>query len=145
MSTAIIPRCARSPQPRRRRRGITSRNTSSAGGTLTGPLRHKTHLLFTWLNDLIRHPGILDPVEDIIGPNILCWGTSFFIKEARDSQLRLLAPGQHLLGAGAAGYRHRLGRHLGKHAGERRHAGHPGQHTSAIKCRIATPSRATTC
>jgi non-haem Fe2+, alpha-ketoglutarate-dependent halogenase len=53
-------------------------------GGLRGPLRHKTHLLFTWLNDLIRHPGILDPVEDVIGPNILCWGTSFFIKDGRD-------------------------------------------------------------
>jgi non-haem Fe2+, alpha-ketoglutarate-dependent halogenase len=54
-----------------------------AGGALSGPLRHKTHLLFTWLNELIRRPSILDAVEDIIGPNILCWGTSFFIKEAR--------------------------------------------------------------
>jgi non-heme Fe2+,alpha-ketoglutarate-dependent halogenase len=53
-------------------------------GGLSGPLRHKPHLLFTWLNELIRHPGILDPVEDLIGPNILCWGTSFFIKEARN-------------------------------------------------------------
>ena len=53
-------------------------------GTLSGPLRHKTHLVFTWLNELIRHPGILDAVEDLIGPNILCWGTSFFIKEARN-------------------------------------------------------------
>ena len=33
-----------------------------AGGTLSGPLRHKTHLLFTWLNDLIRRPSILDAV-----------------------------------------------------------------------------------
>jgi ectoine hydroxylase-related dioxygenase (phytanoyl-CoA dioxygenase family) len=31
---------------------------------------------------LIRHPKILDAVEDIIGPNILCWTTNFFIKEA---------------------------------------------------------------
>ena len=53
-------------------------------GALQGPLRHKSHLLFTWLNDLIRHPGILDAVEDVIGPDILCWGTSFFIKNARD-------------------------------------------------------------
>ena len=52
-------------------------------GVLKGSMRHKTHLVFTWLNHLIRHPSILDPVEDIIGPNILCWGTSFFIKEAR--------------------------------------------------------------
>ena len=50
-------------------------------GHLKGQLRHKSHLLFTWLDDLIRHPSILDAVEDIIGPNILCWGTSFFIKE----------------------------------------------------------------
>jgi non-haem Fe2+, alpha-ketoglutarate-dependent halogenase len=54
-----------------------------AGGTLSGPLRHKTHLLFTWLDELIRRPSILDAVEEIVGPNILCWGTSFFIKEAR--------------------------------------------------------------
>lgn len=54
-------------------------------GDLAGPLRHKPHLLFTWLNDVIRHPGILDAVEDLIGPNILCWGTSFFIKEAHTS------------------------------------------------------------
>lgn len=50
-------------------------------GKLAGPLRMKSHLLFTWLDDLIRHPGILDAVEDVIGPDILCWGTSFFIKE----------------------------------------------------------------
>ncbi len=30
-------------------------------GSLRGPLRHKAHLLFTWLDELIRHPGILDP------------------------------------------------------------------------------------
>jgi non-heme Fe2+,alpha-ketoglutarate-dependent halogenase len=53
-------------------------------GALAGKLRHKSHLLFTWLNDLIRHPRILDGVEDIIGPNILCWGSSFFIKERHD-------------------------------------------------------------
>jgi len=53
-------------------------------GPLSGKLRQKSHLLFTWLNDLIRHERILDAVEDIIGPNILCWGTSFFIKEARN-------------------------------------------------------------
>src|SRR5690348_16273942 len=53
-------------------------------GVLAGKLRHKSHLLFTWLNDLIRHPRILDAVEDIVGPNILCWGSSFFIKEKHD-------------------------------------------------------------
>jgi phytanoyl-CoA dioxygenase PhyH len=59
--------------------------TYEAGaGVLSGSLRHKPHLLFTWLNDLVHHPCILDAVEDIIGPDILCWGTSFFIKEKRN-------------------------------------------------------------
>jgi non-haem Fe2+, alpha-ketoglutarate-dependent halogenase len=47
-------------------------------------LRNKTHLALRWADDLIRHPGILDAVEQVIGPNILCWGSSFFIKNARD-------------------------------------------------------------
>jgi hypothetical protein len=54
------------------------------GGPLGGELRHKGHLLFTWLAELIRHPRILDAVEDLLGPNLLCWSSSFFIKEARD-------------------------------------------------------------
>jgi non-heme Fe2+,alpha-ketoglutarate-dependent halogenase len=53
----------------------------SGAGPLAGKLRQKSHLLFTWLNDLIRNERILDAVEDVIGPDILCWGTSFFIKE----------------------------------------------------------------
>jgi non-heme Fe2+,alpha-ketoglutarate-dependent halogenase len=56
----------------------------TGAGILAGKLRHKSHLLFTWLNDLVRHPQILDAVEDVIGPNILCWGSSFFIKEPRN-------------------------------------------------------------
>ena len=54
-------------------------------GPIAGKIRQKPHLLFTWLNDLIRHPRILDAVEDVIGPNILCWGSSFFIKEQRNT------------------------------------------------------------
>jgi ectoine hydroxylase-related dioxygenase (phytanoyl-CoA dioxygenase family) len=56
----------------------------AAHGPLKGSMRHKSHLLFTWLDGLIRHPAILDAVESVIGPDILCWSSSFFIKEARD-------------------------------------------------------------
>ena len=52
------------------------------GSPLTGDMRHKVHLLFTWANELARHPKILDAVEDVIGPDILCWSTTFFTKEA---------------------------------------------------------------
>ena len=51
---------------------------------LTAGLRNKPHLLFTWLDELVRHPGLLDAVEQVIGPNILVWGSSFFIKEPRN-------------------------------------------------------------
>jgi non-haem Fe2+, alpha-ketoglutarate-dependent halogenase len=51
---------------------------------LAGKYRHKTHLLFPWCWELIHHAGILDRVESVIGPDILCWSTTFFIKEARD-------------------------------------------------------------
>ena len=54
---------------------------ATTGGPMRGDLRHKSHLLFTWLNDLIRHPRILDAIEDIYGPDLLCWSSSFFIKE----------------------------------------------------------------
>jgi len=55
-----------------------------SGGPIQGEMRHKSHLVFTWLNDLVRHPKLLDPVEDVLGPDLLCWSTSFFIKEPRD-------------------------------------------------------------
>jgi hypothetical protein len=56
---------------------------AASGGPLRGELRHKTHLLFPWLADLVRSDAILDAVEDLYGPNLLCWSTNFFIKEAR--------------------------------------------------------------
>jgi len=52
------------------------------GGPLRGDLRHKSHLLFPFLADLVRHPHILDAIEDVLGPDLLCWTSNFFIKEA---------------------------------------------------------------
>ena len=47
-------------------------------------MRHKPHLYLTFLNELIRHPRILDAVEDVLGPNLFCWSSTFFIKEPAD-------------------------------------------------------------
>jgi ectoine hydroxylase-related dioxygenase (phytanoyl-CoA dioxygenase family) len=54
------------------------------GGPIQSNMRHKVHLLFTWANKLARHPKILDVIEDVIGPNVICWTTNFFIKEANN-------------------------------------------------------------
>jgi hypothetical protein len=51
---------------------------------LKGRNNQKPHLLFPWLNELIRHPRVLDAVEDVLGPNILCWSAQFFSKPAGD-------------------------------------------------------------
>jgi len=55
-----------------------------AGGPLKGDLRHKSHLLFSWLGDLVREECILDAIDDLYGPNLFCWTTNFFIKEANN-------------------------------------------------------------
>ena len=57
---------------------------ASTGGPLKGDLRHKTHLLFTWLDDLVHDTRIVDAIEDLYGGDLLCWSTNFFIKEAHN-------------------------------------------------------------
>ena len=59
---------------------------ASQGGSLKGEMKHKAHLLLTWLDDLVRHPKILDAVEDILGPDLLAWNTHWFIKEPGDGR-----------------------------------------------------------
>ena len=54
------------------------------GLVMKTPFRNKPHMVFKWANQLIRHPRIVDTVEDILGPNLLVWGSSFFIKEPND-------------------------------------------------------------
>jgi non-heme Fe2+,alpha-ketoglutarate-dependent halogenase len=46
----------------------------------------KSHLPFRRFCELIRNDNILDAVEDLIGPNILCWGSSFFVKDPGDGR-----------------------------------------------------------
>src|SRR3954469_5249106 len=54
------------------------------GGPLRGNLRHKAHLLFPFLSEIVRNARVLDAIEDLYGPDLLCWTTNFFIKEARN-------------------------------------------------------------
>lgn len=45
----------------------------------------KIYFLQTWAAELASHPALLDAVESVIGPDILVWGCSLFIKEAGDT------------------------------------------------------------
>jgi non-haem Fe2+, alpha-ketoglutarate-dependent halogenase len=72
-----------SPDEARHYRSKLEAAEQAAGGALPGAFRHKPHLVYTWAQELIRHPRILDAVEDLIGPDILAWESVFFIKEAK--------------------------------------------------------------
>ena len=63
-------------------RSCLEKHEAETGAPLQGNLRHKAHLLFTWVDELVHHPKIVDAAEDVLGPNLLCWTTNFFIKEA---------------------------------------------------------------
>jgi len=42
------------------------------------------HLIYRWAWDAIKDPRIVDPVTDILGPNVLLWSLNWFIKEPLD-------------------------------------------------------------
>jgi len=44
-------------------------------------VKSKTHLLFTWMHELVTHPKVLDAVESIIGPDILLYHLTSWFKE----------------------------------------------------------------
>lgn len=44
--------------------------------------RSAAYVLLPWLDALVRHPRILDAVESVVGPDILVYTATFFIKEA---------------------------------------------------------------
>jgi hypothetical protein len=51
-------------------------------GPLSGRAeRSRAYLPFTWVDDIMRNPRLVDMVEDLIGPDILCWNAIFWIKE----------------------------------------------------------------
>jgi non-haem Fe2+, alpha-ketoglutarate-dependent halogenase len=45
--------------------------------------RSATYVMLPWIDRLVRHPRILDVVEDLIGPDILVYTATWFIKEAQ--------------------------------------------------------------
>ena len=67
-------------------RGCLEAYEASTGGPINGDRLLKVHLLFTWASELIHHPRILDAVEEVLGPDFLCWDADFIIKEAHTPQ-----------------------------------------------------------
>jgi hypothetical protein len=53
-----------------------------SGGPLTYPEKSAAYLLFDWADEIAFHPAVLDAVEDLIGPDILIYHSTIFVKEA---------------------------------------------------------------
>ena len=77
----------------------------SEAGIRQPSTRVKPYLLFPWAAELVRHPAILDAVEDVIGPDILIFHTTLWWKQAgsdgfvpwhQDATYFGLAPHEHV-------------------------------------------------
>ena len=65
---------------------------AAVGGPLTADgtdprYRSRTHVLLAWVHALASHPAILGPVEDLIGPDILVYTSTWFIKEPESAAI----------------------------------------------------------
>ncbi|HZT19647.1 MAG TPA: phytanoyl-CoA dioxygenase family protein [Dongiaceae bacterium] len=69
-------------------RALAYRQALEAAEARFGPMHYvtKPHLLLRMADELVHHELILDAVEDIIGPDILLWDSTFIIKEPGDGK-----------------------------------------------------------
>lgn len=67
--------------------------------------RRKMYLYLKWVDDVLRHPRVLDAVEDLVGPDILAYHMTLWLKEPRtdafvswhqDSTYFGLSPAEHV-------------------------------------------------
>lgn len=56
------------------------------GAPLGRDLIRKTHVRESWAAEIARHPRVLDAIEDLIGPDILLYTSTLFIKEPGSEQ-----------------------------------------------------------
>jgi ectoine hydroxylase-related dioxygenase (phytanoyl-CoA dioxygenase family) len=61
----------------------------SVGHPLGWPEKSKSYLLFDWADRIVHHPKVLDAVEDLIGPDILAYHSTSWIKEANSPSYTL--------------------------------------------------------
>src|SRR5262245_53540085 len=54
------------------------------GHKIRKPHVSKPHLLLTWVDRIVRHPAVLDAVEDLIGPDIMVFHHTVWPKDAQD-------------------------------------------------------------
>lgn len=101
----VFPVDVLSPTEVRQYRGELEAWERGQGKPIDFPEKSKSYLLFDWADQLVHHPRILDAVEDVIGPDILVYHSTLFVKEAQtpayvrwhqDSTYFFLSPHLHV-------------------------------------------------
>jgi len=59
---------------------------SYSGGPVNGKWRYKSHLVFPWFDQLMRHPAILNLVRSLLGNDLMVWTTHIYPKEPGDGR-----------------------------------------------------------
>jgi non-haem Fe2+, alpha-ketoglutarate-dependent halogenase len=72
-----------SPQEVQRFRAELEAYEANVGHPLGWPEKSKSYLLFDWADQIVHNPKVLNAVEDLIGPDILAYHSTTWIKEAR--------------------------------------------------------------
>ena len=57
-----------------------------SGGVVHGKWRYKSHLVFPWINSIMRLPQVLDLVEPILGADLMVWTSHLYPKEPGDGR-----------------------------------------------------------
>ena len=66
-------------------RAVIEQWEAKLGRPLQGAERVAPHLIFEWADRIMRHPVIVDCIRDLIGPDVLCWNSVLWVKEANSS------------------------------------------------------------
>jgi chlorinating enzyme len=67
-------------------RGAFLEHATRIRGKFSQQYKHKTHLMLQWADRMVNHPKVLDIVEDLLGPNVLCWTSNLFQKKPMQPQ-----------------------------------------------------------
>ena len=100
---------------------------ASIDGSISKYVRIKCHLAFKWLEEIAHHPKILDVVEDLIGPDILLYLSTFWFKDAGDGKFVSWHQDSALLRPRSARRDYTVACLYRRDAGKRLYAGPAGQ------------------
>ncbi len=84
----VFPLTAMSPDEATRYRAALEQVEADhpAQPKLLSSLHGQSHLVLPAVDEITRLPGVLNPVRQILGPDLLVWSANLFIKEARSPQ-----------------------------------------------------------